>query len=122
MLKSLDDGFLKATVKIVTAYSTHQGSAVSSPANAIKIVFSALRDAQEKRSLPQVEVTASVTHDHIVCLEDGVKRIVLKRYLRSQHGMSPEEYKKKWGLPEDYPMIAPSYRERRKKLSQKLAR
>jgi predicted transcriptional regulator len=64
------------------------------------------------RQRPAVPIARSACPDHIVCLEDGRKLKSLKRYLRARFGMSPEEYRRKWGLPPDYPMIAPSYARR----------
>lgn len=62
---------------------------------------------------PAVPVSKSVTPDHIICLEDGKKLKMLKRYLRTQYDLSPEDYRRKWGLPADYPMVAPNYAKRR---------
>ncbi len=62
---------------------------------------------------PAVAVKKSVTNDYVICLEDGKKLKMLKRYLRTQYGMSPEDYRRKWGLPADYPMVAPNYSKRR---------
>ncbi|MBN8649747.1 MAG: MucR family transcriptional regulator [Caulobacterales bacterium] len=62
---------------------------------------------------PAVSVAKSINDDYIVCLEDGKKLKILKRYLRSNYGLSPEEYRKRWGLPSDYPMVAPNYARRR---------
>lgn len=66
-----------------------------------------------ERPKPAVPISKSVQHDHIVCLEDGKKLTMLKRYLRSRYDMSPEEYRRRWGLPPDYPMVAPAYAARR---------
>ena len=66
----------------------------------------------EKRK-PAVPISKSVQHDHIVCLEDGKKLKMLKRYLRSRYDLSPEEYRRRWGLPPEYPMVAPAYAARR---------
>jgi predicted transcriptional regulator len=66
-----------------------------------------------QRQKPAVPISRSVQHDHIVCLEDGKQLKMLKRYLRSRFNMSPEEYRRKWGLSPDYPMVAPDYAERR---------
>jgi len=66
-----------------------------------------------QRQRPAVPISRSVQHDHIVCLEDGKQLKMLKRYLRSRFDLSPEEYRRKWGLPPDYPMVAPAYAERR---------
>ena len=62
---------------------------------------------------PAVSIKKSITPDYIICLEDGKKLKMLKRYLRTQYGMSPEDYRRKWGLPADYPMVAPNYAKRR---------
>ena len=69
---------------------------------------------------PAVAVKKSVTNDHIVCLEDGKKFKSLKRHLRTQYGLSPEEYREKWGLPADYPMVAPNYAKARSNLAKQM--
>jgi predicted transcriptional regulator len=70
--------------------------------------------------MPAVPVRRSVTPDYIVCLEDGRKLKSLKRHLRTSYGMSPEEYRAKWGLPSDYPMVAPNYAATRRELAKKI--
>ena len=75
--------------------------------------------ADEKRK-PAVPVNRSVNADYIVCLEDGKKLKMLKRYLRSTYGMSPDDYRKRWGLPADYPMVAPSYAARRSEFAKRI--
>jgi predicted transcriptional regulator len=72
------------------------------------------------RQRPAIAIGRSVQHDHIVCLEDGKKLKMLKRYLRSRYDLSPEEYRRKWGLPPDYPMVAPAYAERRSAFAKKI--
>ena len=74
----------------------------------------------EERPKPAVPVSKSVTEDHIVCLEDGKKLKMLKRYLRSRYDMSPDDYRRRWGLPADYPMVAPSYTARRSEFAKKI--
>jgi len=69
---------------------------------------------------PAVPVNKSYTNDHIVCLEDGKKLKMLKRYLRTRYGMTPEEYRAKWGLPVDYPMVAPNYAAKRSEFAKKI--
>ncbi|HTX48005.1 MAG TPA: MucR family transcriptional regulator [Caulobacteraceae bacterium] len=69
--------------------------------------------APATRPRPAVPIGRSIQRDHLVCLEDGKKLKMLKRYLRAQFDLSPEEYRRKWGLPPDYPMVAPAYAERR---------
>jgi predicted transcriptional regulator len=66
-----------------------------------------------EKQKPAVPVSRSVQDDYIVCLEDGAQLKMLKRYLRSRYSLSPEEYRRKWGLPADYPMVAPAYAARR---------
>lgn len=67
--------------------------------------------------VPAVSVRSSIKHDYLVCLEDGKKLKMLKRYLERQFNMTPDEYRTKWGLPADYPMVAPGYAERRSELA-----
>jgi predicted transcriptional regulator len=90
---------------IHTALVRVAGGAVEAPAEAPK---------------PAVSVKKSVTPDFIICLEDGKKFKSLKRHLRTQYNMTPEEYREKWGLPADYPMVAPNYAEARSALAKKM--
>jgi len=76
--------------------------------------------ASTERQKPAVPVGRSVQNDYIVCLEDGAKLKMLKRYLRSRYNMSPEEYRRKWGLPADYPMVAPAYAQRRSEFAKQI--
>ncbi|HUZ13661.1 MAG TPA: MucR family transcriptional regulator [Caulobacteraceae bacterium] len=73
-----------------------------------------------QRQKPAVPISRSVQHDYIVCLEDGRQLKMLKRYLRSRYDMSPEDYRRRWGLPPDYPMVAPAYAERRSDFAKKI--
>lgn len=73
-----------------------------------------------ERPKPAAPVNKSVQHDFIICLEDGKKLKMLKRYLRSTYNMSPDEYRKRWGLPADYPMVAPAYAARRSEFAKKI--
>ena len=72
------------------------------------------------RPEPPVAITRSVRPDYIVCLEDGKKLKMLKRHLKTAYNMSPADYRKRWGLPDDYPMVAPRYVERRRELAKKI--
>jgi predicted transcriptional regulator len=76
--------------------------------------------APQERQKPAVPVGKSVHHDYIVCLEDGAQLKMLKRYLRSRYDMSPDEYRRKWGLPPDYPMVAPAYAARRSEFARSI--
>lgn len=69
---------------------------------------------------PAVSVKKSVTPDYVICLEDGKKLKMLKRYLRTQYNLSPEEYRRKWNLPADYPMVAPNYAKRRSEFAKQI--
>ena len=69
---------------------------------------------------PAVSVRASIKPDYIICLEDGKKLKMLKRHLMSHYGMTPDEYRAKWSLPKDYPMVAPNYAEQRRSLAMKI--
>ncbi|MDB5431263.1 MAG: transcriptional regulator, MucR family [Caulobacter sp.] len=73
-----------------------------------------------EKQKPAVPISRSVQHDFIVCLEDGKKLKMLKRYLRSRYDMSPEDYRRKWGLAADYPMVAPAYAARRSDFAKKI--
>ena len=74
----------------------------------------------EGRPEPAVSIRASIKPDYIVCLEDGKKLKMLKRYLRTNFNMTPEDYRARWGLPADYPMVAPNYAEKRRDLAKKI--
>lgn len=76
--------------------------------------------APNERPKPAVPVNRSIHNDYIICLEDGKKLKMLKRYLRSTYSMSPDEYRKRWALPPDYPMVAPSYAARRSEFAKKI--
>ncbi|MDR3514880.1 MAG: MucR family transcriptional regulator [Azospirillaceae bacterium] len=121
----MDDNILAQTVSIVSAYvSRHQLSAGDLPA-LIGSVYKSLANLGKEpkvepaaaKAEPAVAIKKSVTPDYIICLEDGKKLKMLKRYLRSTYDMSPEEYRAKWGLPTDYPMVAPNYAKRRSELA-----
>jgi predicted transcriptional regulator len=74
----------------------------------------------QERPKPAAPINKSVQHDFIICLEDGKKLKMLKRYLRSTYNMSPDDYRKRWGLPADYPMVAPAYAARRSEFAKKI--
>jgi predicted transcriptional regulator len=76
--------------------------------------------AAVERTKPAVPISKSIQHDFIICLEDGKPLKMLKRYLRAQYDLSPEEYRRKWGLPLDYPMVAPAYSVRRSEFAKQI--
>ena len=110
---------LRMTTDIVASFLTHNSVPADSVPELIKSVHSTMNEISgsaekpEPKAKPAVPVSKSVHDDYIVCLEDGKKLKMLKRYLRSQYDMSPEDYKRKWNLPADYPMVAPAYSRKR---------
>ena len=113
-----EEEILKLVTEIVSAYVSKNPVAAEDLPNVIKSVHATLGGFQGGESTvlsraPAVPVKKSVTPDYIVCLEDGRKLKMLKRYLRAQYGLTPEAYRAKWNLPADYPMTAPNYAARR---------
>ncbi|MBA4165209.1 MAG: transcriptional regulator [Ralstonia sp.] len=114
------------TSDIVAAHVSNNDVTVADVPSLITQVYSALASLgeapviEEAKPQPAVAVRNSVKPDYIVCLEDGKKLKMLKRYLRTNYNMSPEEYRARWGLPVDYPMVAPNYAERRRDLAKKI--
>ena len=114
-----NEELLRMTTDIVASFLTHNSVPSENVPDLIKSVHGTMKEISggeakpESKPKPAVPISKSVTDDYIICLEDGKKLKMLKRYLRSQYGMSPEEYRRKWGLPADYPMVAPSYSRRR---------
>lgn len=114
------------TSDIVAAHVSNNSVAVSDLPQLIQNVHSALAaldtpvEAPEIRPEPAVSVRASVKPDYIVCLEDGKKLKMLKRHLMTHYQMTPEDYRTKWNLPADYPMVAPNYAEQRRSLAKKI--
>jgi len=85
-----------------------------------QITGAALPPPPEERPKPAVPIGRSVQHDYIVCLEDGKRLKMLKRYLRSRYNMAPDDYRRRWGLSPDYPMVAPAYAARRSDFAKKI--
>ncbi|NIJ39958.1 putative transcriptional regulator [Parvibaculum indicum] len=118
--------YLGLAVEIVSAYVSNNAMSSADLPAMIRTVHSTLADlgqgtdSTEPDLTPAVPVKKSVTPDYIICLEDGKKLKMLKRYLRSQYGMTPEEYRARWGLPHDYPMVAPNYAAQRSKLAKQI--
>jgi predicted transcriptional regulator len=119
--------FIDLTANIVSAYVSNNAT----PASDLPALISQIHGALVRVSAGQVEVAAepakpavpvkkSMTSEYLVCLEDGKKFKSLKRHLRTQYNMTPEQYREKWGLPPDYPMVAPSYAVARSQLAKKM--
>ena len=118
---------LRLGADIVSAYVSRNAVSVDAVPDIIRSVHGALESlgraavAQpEERAKPAVPINRSIQSDFIVCLEDGKKLKMLKRYLRSRYDMSPDEYRRRWGLPPDYPMVAPAYAARRSDFAKKI--
>lgn len=120
------DKLIELTVDIVSAYVSNNAVPRAELANLINSVHQTLSGtgrAPEPVAAPlspAVPIKKSVQNDHIVCLEDGKEFKSLKRHLSTHHGMTPEEYRQKWGLPADYPMVAPSYAAARSELAKSM--
>lgn len=115
------------TTEIVSAYVANNTIPQAALPELIKNVYSTLRgigetnDVQPPAQLkPAVPVNKSITKDYLICLEDGQKFKSLKRHLRTHYDMSPEDYREKWGLAKDYPMVAPNYAETRSALAKQM--
>ncbi len=114
------------TADIVAAHVSNNSVAVSDLPLLIQNVHTALSSlgtvsaAPEVRPEPAVSIRASIKPDYIVCLEDGKKLKMLKRHLMTHYQMTPEDYRAKWNLPADYPMVAPNYAEQRRTLAKKI--
>jgi predicted transcriptional regulator len=121
------DDILKLTSEIVAAYVRNNPVPAADVPAMIKSVHSTLgglaASAQAdgaSTQKPAISVKRSITPEYIVCLEDGKKLKMLKRYLRSNYSLTPEEYRAKWGLPADYPMVAPNYAKQRSDFAKKI--
>lgn len=123
---ALTEDTLRLTADIVAAYLSNNALDAEKIPEVVRSVYATLGDlggaapAAAEKQKPAVPIKRSVTDDYIICLEDGKKLKMLKRYLRTQYGLSPEEYRKKWGLPADYPMVAPNYAKRRSQFAKKI--
>ena len=117
---------LALTAEIVAAHVANNRVATTELPEFIKNVHGALTSLGQSAAEPEVElkpavpIRSSVKPDHIVCLEDGKKLTMLKRYLMTHYGMTPDDYRAKWKLPADYPMVAPNYADRRRSLAKEI--
>lgn len=117
---------LEYTTEIVAAHVSNNTVPVSDLSDLIHQVYRTLASVEsttstaQERPEPAVPIKKSVTNDYIICLEDGKKLKMLKRHLKTAYNMTPEEYRERWGLPPDYPMVAPSYAQQRSNLAKKI--
>lgn len=121
------DELLRLTANIVASYVGNNSLMPEQVPEVVRTVSDALRqlDQSESGSIktmtkPAVPIRRSITPDYIICLEDGRKLKMLKRYLRTTFDMTPDEYRSRWGLPSSYPMVAPNYAKRRSEFAKKI--
>jgi predicted transcriptional regulator len=121
------DELLKLASSIIAAYVSNNPVPVSELPGIIKSIHSTLGGLTSGSVVepvttqkPAVPIKRSITPDYVICLEDGKKLKMLKRYLRSNYKLSPEQYRAKWGLPIDYPMVAPNYATLRSEFAKKI--
>jgi predicted transcriptional regulator len=125
--KIADDELLRMTADVVAAYVSNNSLPTAQLAEVINTVYTSLRsldgekaDAKAEPLKPAVPIRKSITPDYLICLEDGKKLKMLKRHLRSTYNMTPDEYRAKWSLSADYPMVAPNYAEQRSAFAKKI--
>jgi predicted transcriptional regulator len=121
---SSDNLYIELAADIVSAYLSHNSVATGEIPNLINQIYAALKRVSAGQGTtaaeppkPAVPVKRSVTPEYIVCLEDGLKFKSLKRHLRTRYNLTPDQYREKFGLPPDYPMVAPNYAAARSKLA-----
>lgn len=117
--------FVAYATEIVAAYVRNNSVQTTDLPDLIRNVHRSLTalgetSAEPEKLKPAVPIKKSIHHDYLVCLEDGLKFKSLKRHLRSKYDLSPDEYRERWGLPADYPMVAPGYSAQRSKLAKKM--
>ncbi len=117
---------LQMTTQVVAAYVGHNKLGEAQIPEFIKTVYASLAGLDghtvltaDPNQKPAVPIKKSITADYLICLEDGAKRKMLKRHLRTVYGLSPEDYRAKWGLGSDYPMVASNYAKRRSAFAKK---
>jgi len=125
--KVAEEELLRMTADVVAAYVSNNVLPTAQLAEVIGAVFQSLKalearggETKMEPPRPAVPVRKSVTPDYLICLEDGKKLKMLKRHLRSTYGMTPDEYRHKWSLPPDYPMVAPNYAQQRSAFAKKI--
>jgi len=117
---------LSLTTDIVAAHVAHNTVSLADLPELIHSVYRTLANIgpsaaePSDRPLPAVSVKKSVMPDHLVCLEDGKRLKMLKRHLKTAYNLTPEQYRERWGLPPDYPMVAPNYAKQRSRLAKEI--
>ena len=125
--KISESEIVSMTVDITSAYLSNKSVELDQLPEVIRNVYHTLRSLDEKKETeslaprkPAISIRRSITPDYIVCLEDGKKLKMLKRHLRAAYGMTPDEYRARWGLAADYPMVAPNYAITRSKFAKQI--
>jgi predicted transcriptional regulator len=124
-MEPMSDQVLSLAAQIVSAHVAHNTVPAQELPALIQSVYTTLAHAgapvvETGKAQPAVPVKKSVFPDHIVCLEDGKKLKMLKRHLQSRYSLTPDQYREKWGLPRDYPMVAPNYAQTRSALAKSI--
>ena len=127
MTDTVNSKLLQLTADVVTSYLSQNRIRPEALPDILKDVHATLQELSVEggpvelaAAVPAVSPAKSVTPDYIICLEDGKKLKMLKRYLRTHYGLTPEEYRERWKLPADYPMVAPNYAAERSELAKKI--
>ena len=125
--KMAEQELLRMTADVVAAYVSNNTLPMAQMAEVINAVYGSLRgletqivEAPAEPLKPAVSPRRSITPDYLICLEDGKRLKMLKRHLRTTYNMSPDEYRARWGLPPDYPMVAPNYAAQRSEFAKKI--
>ncbi|MDA0229869.1 MAG: MucR family transcriptional regulator [Proteobacteria bacterium] len=122
------ESLVALTGSIVAAYVSNNKVSVSELPDLIRNIYesfsragqSAAQGPSEASARPSISIKKSITPDYLICLEDGIKLKMLKRHLRTHYGLTPQQYREKWGLPSDYPMVAPNYAKKRSQLAKQI--
>ena len=123
--QGLPANLLELTTRITAAHLSHNTVPIGEISGLLQSVYASLNGLSNGSTpapalQPAVPVRRSITPDHIVCLEDGKKLKMLKRHLKTTYNMTPDDYRKKWGLPPEYPMVAPNYAKHRSQIAKKI--
>src|SRR5437016_2903361 len=125
--KMAEEELLRMTAEVVSAYVSNNSLPTGQLADVIQSVYNSLRGLEgqvaeppAEPAKPAVPIRKSITPEYLICLEDGKKLKMLKRHLRSTYGMTPDDYRAKWALPADYPMVAPNYAAQRSAFAKKI--
>ncbi len=118
---------MELTADVVSSYVSNNPIAAGDLSNLIRDVYASLdsvsggsTEPEKEKQKPAVSIKKSLNRDYLICLEDGKKFKSLKRHLKTHYDLSPEQYRDKWGLPSDYPMVAPAYAEQRSRLAKEM--